>query len=75
MKTEVRKEHGDWIVFVDDNPVFSFMYREEADKVRDLVDALAYVIEAMREDEFEPNKKTNDAFFKAKDALKDIGAI
>lgn len=40
MKTEVRKEHGDWIVFVDDNPVFSFMYREEAEKVRNMIDAL-----------------------------------
>lgn len=40
MKTEVRKEHGDCIVFVDDNPQFSFMYREEAEKVRNLIDVL-----------------------------------
>lgn len=40
MKTEVRKEHGDWIVFVDDNPQFSFMYREEAEKVRNMVEEL-----------------------------------
>lgn len=40
MKTEVKHEYGDWIVFVNGNPQFSFMYREEAEKVRNLIEAL-----------------------------------
>lgn len=84
MKTEVRKEHGDWIVFVDDNPQFSFMYREEADKVRDMVDALI-LSEHKLKDIFErmETESEDDAeltlIYRVWDccnkSLKDIGAI
>jgi len=40
MKTEVKHEHGDWVVLVDDNPKFGFIYKEEAENVRELIDML-----------------------------------
>ncbi len=77
MKTEVRKEHGDWIVFVDDNPQFSFMYREEAEKVRNLVDLLVMAhedLEAWNECS-PPSEETEQLITKIEQALKGIGAI
>ena len=38
--TEIKHEYGYWIVFVNDDPKFSFMYREEAKSVADMIDAL-----------------------------------
>lgn len=84
MKTEVKKEHGDWIVFVDDNPQFSFMYQEEAEKVRNMVDALI-LADFKLKDIFErmETESENDSeltlIYRVWDcchkALQDIGAI
>ena len=38
--TEVKHEYGYWIVFVNDDPKFSFIYREEAEIVAEMIDAL-----------------------------------
>lgn len=84
MKTEVKHEYGDWIVFVDGNPQFSFMYREEAEKVRNMVYALI-LSEYKLKDIFErmETESKNDPeltlIYRVWDAcnksLKDIGAI
>lgn len=72
MKTEVRKEHGDWIVFVDDNPQFSFMYREEAEKVRNMVDALVEAKRILWANDYDEDTYVMRVVNKS---LKDIGAI
>lgn len=40
METQVKHYNGEWVVFVDDDPKFSFIYREEANAVRDMIEAL-----------------------------------
>ena len=38
--TEIKHEYGIWIVYINGNPKFSFIYREEAEAVAEVIDAL-----------------------------------
>jgi len=40
MKTEIKHEYGNWNVYVNGDPKFSFTYRKEAESVRDMIEAL-----------------------------------
>ena len=38
--TEIKHEYHRWIVYINGNPKFSFIYREEAEAVAEVIDAL-----------------------------------
>ena len=70
--TQVKHEYGDWIVYVNGNPKFSFIYREEAEAVAEVIDALVvandYIIETAP-DEIYPHELLDNL----ETALKKIG--
>ena len=55
--TQVKHEYGIWIVYINGNPKFSFVYREEAEAVAGMIDALvkaeAYLTEYIFDAELE----------------------
>ena len=71
--TEIKHEYGYWIVFVNDNPKFSFMYREEAKSVADMINALLKIYDQLNDVENNYQQVSSDSFEIIEQALKKIG--
>jgi hypothetical protein len=71
--TEIRHENGNWNVYVNGDPKFSFIYRDEADLVIQMIDGLIMVHGELQDPELPMlSIETMDAVF---NTLKKIGAL